>query len=391
MCSSELGSDDVLDDVAALVAERNRIDARLARAVRDAENQQAPERDGQRSMASWLRGHCRLSTAEASRLVRNGRALERLPALAEAHAAGLVSAEQVAVAARAVTPERLASALEQGVDLAVIDAVLTGVAIEREHADLVQLVQHYCTDLDPDGPEPDPTEGRSLTLVKHADGSLSIRGHLDVVGGERLQTALEAHVQADRPAGDDRTRAQRLGDALVQVADNVLAAGTLPQLRGHKPQIAVVVDLDDLVDPAGSPDAGRMGFGATISAARARWLACDGAVSRVVFGPDGAPLDLGREQRLMSRHIRKAAELRDGGCVFAGCGAPTWWCDVHHLIHWIDGGDTSLDNSALLCERHHTKVHHGFRVERQPTGRWRTYRPDGSEITTPAPLLAPAA
>ncbi|MGY1830090.1 DUF222 domain-containing protein [Geodermatophilus sp. SYSU D01180] len=270
MCSGELGSGDVLDDVAALVAERNRIDARLARAVRAAELSQAPERDGLKSMASWLRGHCRLSAAEASRLVRNGRALEHLPALAEAHAAGLVSAEQVAVAARAVTPERLAAAAAVGVDLAVIDAVLTGVAVEREHADLVQVVQYYCNDLDPDGPEPDPTEGRSLTLARHADGSLSIRGHLDPVGGERLQTALEAHVQADRPAGDDRTRAQRLGDALVQVADNALAAGTLPILRGHKPQIAVRIDLDDLVDPASSPNAGRLGSGATISAARAR-------------------------------------------------------------------------------------------------------------------------
>ncbi|MGY1728115.1 DUF222 domain-containing protein [Geodermatophilus sp. SYSU D01062] len=391
MCSGGLSGGDVLDDLAALVAERNRIDARLARAVRAAELEQAPERDGLRSMASWLRGHCRLSVAEASRLVRNGRALEHLPALAEAHDAGLVSAEQVAVAARAVTPERLVSALEQGVDLAVIDAVLTGVAVERAHADPVQVVQHHLNDLDPDGPEPDPTEQRSLTLSKHADGSLSFRGHLDAVGGERLQTALEAHVQADRPTGDARTRAQRLGDALVQPCDNVLAAGTLPQLRGHEPQVAVVIDLEDLVDPAGSRNAGRMGFGATISAARARWLACDGTVSRVVFGPDGAPLDLGREQRLMSRHIRRAAELPDGGCVFAFCGAPTWWCDVHHLVHWIDGGNTGLDNSALLCERHHTKVHHGFRVERQPTGTWRTYRPDGTEITTPAPLLAAAA
>ncbi|MGY1731515.1 DUF222 domain-containing protein [Geodermatophilus sp. SYSU D01045] len=391
MCSDGPGSGDVLDDVAALVAERNRIDARLARAVRAAELSQAPERDGLRSMASWLRGHCRLSTAEAARLVRNGRALEHLPALAEAHETGLVSAEQVAVAAKAVTPERLAVAAAAGVDLAVIDAVLTGVAVEREHSDLVQVVQHYCNDLDPDGPEPEPTEGRSLTLARHADGSLTIRGHLDPVGGEKLQTALEAHVQADRPAGDERSRAQRLGDALVQLCDNVLAAGRLPLLRGHKPHVVARIDLDDLADPHGGPNAGRMGFGATISAARARWLACDGTISRVVFGADGVPLDLGREQRLASRHIRRAAELRDGGCVFAGCGAPTWWCDVHHLVHWIDGGDTSLENSALLCERHHTKVHHGFRVERQPTGRWRTWRPDGTEITTPAPLLAPTA
>src|SRR4051812_30447482 len=28
----------------------------------------------------------------------------------------------------------------------------------------------------------------------------------------------------------------------------------------------------------------------------------------------------------------------------------------------------------------HTKVHHGFRIERDPGGRWHTYRPDGTEI-----------
>ncbi|MGY1914535.1 endonuclease, partial [Blastococcus sp. SYSU DS0973] len=37
-------------------------------------------------------------------------------------------------------------------------------------------------------------------------------------------------------------------------------------------------------------------------------------------------------------------------------------------------------NSGLLCERHHTKVHHGYRIERQPDGRWRTWRPDRTEI-----------
>src|ERR671916_459859 len=223
MRSGGLGGGDGLDDVAALVAERNRIDAALARRVRAAELSQAPERDGLRSMTSWLGGHCRLAPAEASRLVRNGRALEHLPALGEAHDAGLVSATQVAEAARAVTPQRLSAAAAQGVDLAVIDAVFTEVAMERPHGNLVQVVQRYLDDLDPDGPEPDPTEGRSLTLAKCADGSLSIRGHLDAVGGERLQAALEAHVQADRPAGDERTRAQRQADALVQLADNALA------------------------------------------------------------------------------------------------------------------------------------------------------------------------
>lgn len=47
------------------------------------------------------------------------------------------------------------------------------------------------------------------------------------------------------------------------------------------------------------------------------------------------------------------------------------------------GGETSLANSALLCERYHTNVHHGFRVHRDPDGRWRTYRPDDTEIVVP--------
>ncbi|SFN83073.1 protein of unknown function [Geodermatophilus obscurus] len=379
---------DVLDDVAGLFAERNRIDAALARRVRAAELAQAPERDGQRSMAAWLRGHCRLSGAEASRVVTAGRALEHLPALAEAAEAGLVSAGQVAEAAKAVTPRRLAVAAAAGVDLAVIDAVFTGVASEQPHADLVAVVARYLLGLEPDGPEPDPTEGRSLTIVRHADGTVTFSGRLDPVGAEKFQTAVEAHVQADRPAGDERTRAQRQADALVQTCDNALSAGSVPVLRTVKPHVAVRIDIGDLATGEGTA---QLGSGAVISAARARWLACDGGIARIVFGPDGVPLDVGREQRLVSGALRRAVELRDGGCVFTGCDAPNSWCDVHHLVHWIDGGDTSLDNSALLCERHHTQVHHGYRVERRPEGRWRTWRPDGTEITVPAPLAPTAA
>ncbi|HEV7213006.1 MAG TPA: endonuclease, partial [Blastococcus sp.] len=50
------------------------------------------------------------------------------------------------------------------------------------------------------------------------------------------------------------------------------------------------------------------------------------------------------------------------------------------------GGETSEENSGLLCERHHTKVHHGFRIQRDPDGRWHTYRPDGTEILIPLRL-----
>jgi len=31
---------------------------------------------------------------------------------------------------------------------------------------------------------------------------------------------------------------------------------------------------------------------------------------------------------------------------------------THHIKHWIDWGETSLDNSVLLCGHHHRLIHH---------------------------------
>jgi hypothetical protein len=381
-------ADQVLGRTALLVAVRNGVDAELTRTVRRAENMQAPERDGLRSMRSWLRGHLRLSARESARLVSNGRALEHLPAVAAAFSAGAVTAEQVTVIAPVAATDVQAEAVGQGVDLVAVDRALAEVATTQVHAALGKVVHHFLDRLHPDGTEPDPTEGRLLVIARHDDGSVSGRFELDPVGGEKLCAVVESLVQASRPAGDLRTRSQQQGDALVQWADNTLAAGGLPILRTVKPHVFVRIDLDDLVDPAVGPASARTWFGTQISAARARMLACDGGISRIVFGPDGHCLDLGRTHRVVPHQLRTAVELRDEQCVFAGCDAPSYWCDVHHLLHWSDGGETSLENSALLCERHHTKVHHGFRVERQPDGRWRSWRPDGTEIVLHPPLIA---
>jgi hypothetical protein len=378
----------VLDRTTRLLHVRNRLDAQLARSVREGELSQAAEHDGLKTMQSWLRGHAHLSPSAASQVVRNGRALERLPAVEAAFAAGTVTAEQVAVISPVTRPEHLAAAAEQGVDLAEVDVVLAETAASRSHGHLGQVVHHYLSRLDPDGTEPDPTEERSLWISRHGDGSRSFGGHLDAVGGEKFEVWLESFVQADRPKGDTRSRAQQLGDALVQGVDIALASGNSPILRTVKPHVVAMIDLDVLTDPATRPGAATTGLGTMISAARVRWLACDSTVSRVVMGPDGRILDHGRDKRIVPPSLRRSVEVRDRHCVFAGCEAPNHYCDVHHVLEWLlDDGETSLENSALLCERHHTKVHHGFRVERQPDGRWRTWRPDGTEILIGQPLL----
>ncbi|NEK60727.1 DUF222 domain-containing protein, partial [Geodermatophilus sabuli] len=214
---------------------------------------------------------------------RAGRALEHLPAVAAAFAAGTITAEQVTVVVPVTTPERLTAAAQQGVDLAEVDAVLADTAASRPPVPLARVVGHYLTRLDPDGVEPDPTEGRALTLARHPDGTLTIRGELDCVGGEKLAAALEAIAAAGRVAGDRRTRAQTLGDALVQLADTALASGRLPVLRTVKPHVILTLDLADLAEEGTGPGVADTGFGATLSAARARWLACDATLTRLVL------------------------------------------------------------------------------------------------------------
>src|SRR3954447_13671910 len=126
-----LPSAELLDRVAELVRARNRIDAELARTVRRAELAQAPEHDRLKTMQSWLRGHARLSPAAAGQLVRNGRALEFLPAVAAAFAGGAVTADAVSVIAAVAKPENLTLAEAQDVNLGGVDATLTEVATTR--------------------------------------------------------------------------------------------------------------------------------------------------------------------------------------------------------------------------------------------------------------------
>jgi hypothetical protein len=98
-------------------------------------------------------------------------------------------------------------------------------------------------------------------------------------------------------------------------------------------------------------------------------------------------VSLGRKTRVISAPLRRALRARDGGCVFPGCTNRR--CDGHHVRHWAEGGETTLDNTCLLCDRHHTLVHEGgWRMERH-YGTWRFFRPDGIELTNPPPRLGP--
>src|SRR3954452_25235235 len=145
-----LSDQQLLDRTRALVAERNRIDAELARTVRVAENRQGFAADGMTSTRSWLRGHGRLSGGAASQVVGNGRVLEQLPAVAGAHAAGTITADQVSVIGKITAPRYAALIADQDGDLAGIGEVLAGVAGSQRHEELARVVHTFLARLDAD-------------------------------------------------------------------------------------------------------------------------------------------------------------------------------------------------------------------------------------------------
>ena len=86
-------------------------------------------------------------------------------------------------------------------------------------------------------------------------------------------------------------------------------------------------------------------------------MACDAALIPYVLGSAGEDVDLGRVVRLFTRAQRRRLWRRDRCCTYPGCSAPASWSKAHHVLHWIDGGLSDVDNAALLCQRHHTYVH----------------------------------
>src|SRR4051794_23964702 len=133
----------LLERLGELLNAQNRLAAEVARTVRQCELADAPEFDGKKTMASWLRGHARFSGQAAAEVVAIGRAMERLPSVAAACADGAVTAAQAGVIAQIARPEELARADAQGVDLAAVDQAMVTVATTQSHEQLVAVVRHY--------------------------------------------------------------------------------------------------------------------------------------------------------------------------------------------------------------------------------------------------------
>jgi hypothetical protein len=327
-------------------------------------------RGGAPSTAVWLMLRLLLAPAAARRTVALAAALDAAsPVVGEAVTAGAVGVDQ----ARAILGALADLPAEVGRE--VVDkaaAALVGYADQFPPPQLARLGGQILWHVAPaEAQQADrlalarseqrAARDRYLSLTPEGRSSVRVHGRLGVEAAAIVRAALDplCNPAAPSPAptgtsADERTAGQRRADALVEVCRLVLAGGELPDNGGDRPQVVVTVAFDPLRHAFGT---GMLDTGDRLSADTARRLACDARILPAVLDGAGQPLDLGRERRLFTGPLRRALVLRDGGCAFPGCDRPPRWCDGHHVIHWADGGPTSLGNAVLLCGHHHRLIH----------------------------------
>ncbi len=108
------------------------------------------------------------------------------------------------------------------------------------------------------------------------------------------------------------------------------------------------VGLDALLSDDDQPGAHELGSGSLMPNDTARRLSCDCVLETVVT--DGSVvIGVGSNSRTIPGWLRRLVHHRDGGrCQHPGC-QNTRWLQVHHIVHWSQGGPTDLDNLILLC------------------------------------------
>ncbi|MEE4143887.1 MAG: HNH endonuclease signature motif containing protein, partial [Halieaceae bacterium] len=155
--------------------------------------------------------------------------------------------------------------------------------------------------------------------------------------------------------------------AFSAMAEHYLAtAGQYSRLQGltgaERCQVVLHVDINTLREQRAGVCCkhGRAHFEDKpwLSPQTARRLGCDASLVTVLEDGGGQVLNVGRRSRIVPAHIRRALLERDGVCRYPGCHESKY-VDAHHIHHWVDGGETSLQNLVVLCRFHHRQLHRG--------------------------------
>jgi len=321
---------------------------------------------------------------------------------------GRLTQSQAAVLSRLV--DRIPAA-----DLAEAEPALVEVAGRCNPGELAAYVRHLLATHCEPALEADEAAGQAARYLQHTrrpDGSLRGRFVLSPEDSEVFLTVLEP-LSRRQGLADDRSVGQRRADALVDLCDQAVRHGTLPDAGGQRPQLTYVLPADwaarqharaacgdcrpcpqhrppsladtvtgslppaslhapgdgSLDDPSGQPGqpvhvpaehaCATAAWSGPQTRARIETLLCDARISRVLLDEVGQVRNLESISDSVTPAQRRALAARDLGCAARGCTRPPAACDAHHLTARADGGDTTLHNLVLLCRRHHVLWHLG--------------------------------
>jgi hypothetical protein len=274
---------------------------------------------GAQSCAHWLSWRVGMDLGAAREKVRVARALEGLPAIDGALETGEISYSKVRAMTRVATPRN-----EE--DLLLMARQTTGSQLEK----ICRLTRQVRNQDD----EPiDQDHRRYVTSRSTDDGMVSIQLRLHPDEAARVLKAF------------DEVGEGNLADGAVRVAEATLVGGG----GVVRPPVEAVIHID------AATLEGHTEPGDGISAESARRLLCDSGVVPMLER-EGETIDVGRKTRTIPAALRRALEARDPTCRFPGCSNRRW-LDGHHITHWIQGGETNLSNTVLLCRWHHRFLH----------------------------------
>ena len=343
------------DDLVEIDLQIRRLGAQRSRRLAEVDQRASYQDHGYLSVTAWLRDRCGVSAREATKQVFRARSLISMSGTGGAYADGDIGVGTVnqLVAARRAQPEVFADH-----EAGLVEAVKP-----LNPKDTYRVVEYWRQALDHyDEDHEQRYQQRRLNVSSTFEGIVRGDFDLDPESGEIVLTAIRA-LSETTDTTDTRTPQQRRADALVDLCRDYLDHGNTPTQGGEKPHVTLVVSLEALETRAGKPC--ELDETGVITAQAARRLACDAGISRIITKGQSEPLDVGRRTRTIPPAIRRALNLRDGGCVAKSCDRPVRWCDAHHIIHWLDGGITALINLILLCRRHHRLEHEAKLLDRR--------------------------
>ncbi|MCF8612273.1 HNH endonuclease, partial [Gordonia sp. HY285] len=360
--ASKVGADDgdILSAIVEVARARNVLDAAQSRLVRAAEVAGIPFRTRIRTAAGLLTA-IGVAPSVAHRTVRNGHHTEHLEVIGRGTRDGSLSAEMADAVGKGVT------LVEQRIDLddAQRQQLARKLVVHETPGDVATAARREAIRLDTvtDDPEQIPVAENAalneMSLTIADDGRVTSTIDLDVLTGEELHAALDPlcrPIPSPDGSPDPRSTGQRRADALGQIIRTYLSGSERPTSGGVLPHATLIVPTTG--NTSVGDGVARLGFTGPVSSTTVGLTLCSAAVAAVEVDDQGVPLAVGREHRLFPSGIRKALAVRDGGCVFPGCGRPVSWTDAHHCVPWAEGGDTSLGNGVLLCRMHHVLIHH---------------------------------